>query len=121
MTYIVSRPNILKKYISGYGISHTIVGLSWRRRHIFIVKSDDCEGLHWLVCAMDCRVLVWAFKVWIWEPLPWYFLSPANVETPPSKGCFHTCSSFGVSKGMVGHVAMNRCIFVTMWLAITEA
>ena len=24
-------------------------------------------------------------------------------------------------KGMVGHVAMNRCIFVTKWLAIREA
>ena len=34
-----------------------------------IVNSDDRQGLHWFVCAMDCTQLVWAFIVWIWDPL----------------------------------------------------
>ena len=63
VTYIVSRLNIMKKCGGSRGIGHTTVGLVCRRRHIFIVNGDDREGLYWFVCAMDCRVLVWAFKV----------------------------------------------------------
>ena len=70
MAYLVSRINIMKKYEGSQAINHTIVGLAWWRRHIFIVSSDHREGVHWFVCAMDYRVPVWAFKVWIWEPLP---------------------------------------------------
>ena len=58
MAYIVSRLNIMKKYEGSKDINYTIVGLAWRRRHIFIVNSDNREGLHWFVCAMDCTVLV---------------------------------------------------------------
>ena len=57
-----------KKYEGSRGFRHTIVGLAWRRRHIFIVNSDNCEGLPLFVCAMDYRVLVAAFKVCFWEP-----------------------------------------------------
>ena len=68
VTYIVSRLNTMMKYEGSQGISHTIAGLAWRRHHIFTVNSDDRKGLHWFVCAMGCKVLVWVFKVWIWEP-----------------------------------------------------
>ena len=44
-------------------------GLGWCRRHTIIVNSDDREGLHWFLCAMDCTPPIWAFIVWIWEPL----------------------------------------------------
>ena len=43
--------------------------LGWHRRHTMIVNNDDREGLHWFLCAMDCTQPVWAFRVWIWEPL----------------------------------------------------
>ena len=46
VTYIVSRLNIIKKYKGSKGISHTIVGLASRCWHLFIVDSDDREGLH---------------------------------------------------------------------------
>ena len=65
VTYIVSRLKIMRKYEDSTGTNHTTVGLACRRRHIFIVISDDRKGLHWFVCAMDCRVQVWAFKVHI--------------------------------------------------------
>ena len=29
-------------------------GLGWCCRHTITVNSDDREGLHWFVCAMDC-------------------------------------------------------------------
>ena len=69
VTYIASCLKIMRKYEDSKGINHTTVGLAWRRRHIFIVNSDDHEGLHWFLCAIDCKVPVWAFKVHIWEPL----------------------------------------------------
>ena len=71
--YIVPHLDKMTKYKDSQA---TRSGLAWRRRHIFIVNSDDKEELHWFVCAMDprvCamerRVLVWASKVCIWEPL----------------------------------------------------
>ena len=65
VTYIVSRLNIMSKYEDGKGTSHTTVGLASRHCHIFVVNGDDREGLHCFVCAMECRVLVWACKVHI--------------------------------------------------------
>ena len=44
--------------------------IAWRRHCIFIVNSYDRKVLHWFICAVGCKVPVWAFKVWIWEPLP---------------------------------------------------
>ena len=34
-----------------------------------MVTSNDKEGLHWFVCAFDCRVRLVLFIVWVWEPL----------------------------------------------------
>ena len=36
---------LMRKYEDSKGTNHTTVGLAWRRRHIFIVNSDDREGL----------------------------------------------------------------------------
>ena len=81
---------------------------------MFIVNSDDKEGLHWFVCAMDCRVPVWAFEVWISGldrgTIVWYLLDPANVEKPPTKQCFHTQSGFGFLQG-----------WLVMWLSIVAS
>ena len=38
-------------------------------RHTFVVNSDGQEGLHWFVCAIDCRVWSDRFIIWVWEPL----------------------------------------------------
>ena len=43
--------------------------MRWCRRHIFVFNSDDKEGLHWFVCAFDCRVRLELFTIWVWEPL----------------------------------------------------
>ena len=43
--------------------------MAWCRRHIFVVNSNDKEGLHWFVCAFDCRVRLELFTIWAWEPL----------------------------------------------------
>ena len=67
--YIASCLKMMRKYEESKGNNHTTVSVAWRCRHIFIVNSDDCERLHWLLCAIDCKVPVWAFKVHIWEPL----------------------------------------------------
>ena len=66
VTYIVTRLKKMKRYEANEAIRG---GLAWRRPHIFIVNSDNVRGFHWFVCAMDCMLPVWAFKVWIWEPL----------------------------------------------------
>ena len=41
--------------------------MRWCRRHIFVVNSDDKEGLHWFVCAFHCRVRLELFTIWVWE------------------------------------------------------
>ena len=43
--------------------------MTWCRRHIFVVNSNDKEGLHWFVCSFDCRVWMELFTIWVWEPL----------------------------------------------------
>ena len=67
VTYIVSCLKMMRKYEDSKGNNHTTIGLAWRRRHIFIVNSDDREGLHGFLCAIDCTVTVWAFKVHTWH------------------------------------------------------
>ena len=46
-----------------------MASMRWCRRHIFVINSDDKEGLHWFVCAFDCRVRLELFTFWVWEPL----------------------------------------------------
>ena len=43
--------------------------MAWCRRHIFVANSDDKQGLHWFVCALDCRVGLKRFIVSVWEHL----------------------------------------------------
>ena len=43
--------------------------MSWCRRHIFVVNSNDKEGLHWFFCAFDCCVRLELSTIWVWEPL----------------------------------------------------
>ena len=111
VTYIVSRLNIMRKYEDSKGTSHTTVGLAWGRRHIFIVNSNDREGLDPLVCL--CHGLQSA-SMGLHSPhlgaTFWYFLGPANVETPPVKECCRTCSGFGFSRG-----------WLVMWLSIAAS
>ena len=98
VTCIVSRLNIMKKYDGNKGISHTIVGLAWTHRPIFIVNSDDREGLHWFVCAMDCKVPVWAFKVWIWEPLLGTSLTQPMLKCLQQNGVYTHARALGFQK-----------------------
>ena len=39
------------------------------RPHIFVLNSNDMEGLQWFACAFDCRVWLELFTIWVWEPL----------------------------------------------------
>ena len=47
----------------------TLDNMAWCRRHIFVVNSDDKEGLPWFVCAFDCHIRLERFIIWVWEPL----------------------------------------------------
>ena len=40
-----------------------LANMKWCRRHIFVVTSDDKEGLHWFVCAFNCRVRLELFTI----------------------------------------------------------
>ena len=43
--------------------------MRWCSSHIFVVNSDDKEGLHWFMCAFHCHVRLELFTIWVWEPL----------------------------------------------------
>ena len=77
---------MMRKYKDSRGNNHTTVGLGWRRRHILIVNSDDREGLHWFLCAIDCKDPIWAFKLHIWEPLCGNSLIRPMLRRLQSKG-----------------------------------
>ena len=47
----------LSKYMQSVESGESMANMRWCRRHIFVVNSDDKEGLHWFVCGFDCRVL----------------------------------------------------------------
>ena len=46
VTYIASCQKRMRKYEDSMGNNHKIVRLAWRQRHIFIVNSNNREGLH---------------------------------------------------------------------------
>ena len=69
VTYIASYLQRMRKYEDSKGNNHTTVCLAWRQHHIFIINRDNGEGFRWFLCAIDCKVPIWAFKVHIWEPL----------------------------------------------------
>ena len=43
--------------------------MAWCHRHIFVVNSDDKEGVQWFVWAFDCRVRCGLCIIWVREPL----------------------------------------------------
>ena len=59
----------LFKYMRRVESGERMANMRWCRRHIFVVNSDDKEGLHWFVYAFDCRVRLELFTIWVWEPL----------------------------------------------------
>ena len=58
----------LSKYMQRVESGERMANMRWCR-HIFVVNSNDKEGLHWFVCAFDCRVRLELFTIWVWEPL----------------------------------------------------
>ena len=52
----------LSKYMQRVESGERMTNMRWCRRHIFVVNSNDKEGLHWFVCAFDCRVR-WSFSL----------------------------------------------------------
>ena len=59
----------LSKYMQRVESGERMANMRWCRRHIFVVNFNDKEGLHWFVCAFDCRVRLELFTIWVWEPL----------------------------------------------------
>ena len=59
----------LSKYMQRVESGERMANIRWCGRHIFVVNSDDKEGLHWFVCAFDCRVRSELFTICVWEPL----------------------------------------------------
>ena len=48
----------LSRYMQRVESGTRLANMTWCHRHIFVVNSNDKEGLHWFVCAFDCRVLL---------------------------------------------------------------
>ena len=65
LLYIKRLPRCMQRVESGTRLDN----VTWCCRHIFVVNSNNKEGLHWFVCAFDCRVWLELFTIWVWEPL----------------------------------------------------
>ena len=111
VTYIVSYLKMMRNHKDSKGTNHTIVRLAWRRRHIFIVNSDDRKGLHWFLCAINCRVPVWAFKVHIWEPLCGNSLVRPMLKCLQSKGVAAHAQALGFQEDgwSCGYQSLHSC------------
>ena len=59
----------LSRYMRRVESGEIMANMRWCRRHIFVVNSGDKEGLHWFVCAFNCRVRLELFTIGVWEPL----------------------------------------------------
>ena len=57
------------KYMQSVESGTSLANMRWCRRPIFVVTSDDKEGLHWFVSAFDCRLRLELFTIWVWESL----------------------------------------------------
>ena len=101
----------MSQYEDSKGNNHKTVGLVWRQRHIFIVNSDNREGLHWFFCAIYCKVLVWAFKVHIWEPLCGYSLVRQMLRHLQSKGVAAHARALGFQEDGLscGYQSLHLC------------
>ena len=65
LLYIKRLSGYMERVESGTRLAN----MRWCRRHIFVVNSDNKAGLHWFVCAFNCRVRLELFTIWVWEPL----------------------------------------------------
>ena len=68
-TLVVLNINRLPKCMWRVESGTTLDIMAWCRRHIFVVNTNDKEGVHWFVCALHCRVRLELFTIWVWEPL----------------------------------------------------
>ena len=59
----------LSEYMQRVESGERMANMRWCRSHIFVVDSDDKEGLHWFVSALHCRFRLELFTIWVWEPL----------------------------------------------------
>ena len=59
----------LSRYMQRVESGERLANMRWCCRHIFVVNSDDKEGLHCFVCAFNCHVRLELFTIWVWEPL----------------------------------------------------
>ena len=68
-TLVVAYIKRVSKWMQIIECGSTLDGMAWCRDHIFVVNSDDKEGLQWFVCAFDCGARLECFIIWVWEPL----------------------------------------------------
>ena len=111
VTYIASCLKRIRKYEDNKGNNHKTVGLAWRQRYIFIVNSDDREGLHWFLCAIDVKVPEWAFKVHIWEPLCGISLVGPMLRRLQPKGVAAQAGALGFQEDdwSCGYQSLHLC------------
>ena len=111
VTYNATCLKRMRKYEDSKGNNHKTVRLAWRRRHIFIVNSHAREGLHRFLCAIDCKVPVWAFKVHIWEPLCGTSLVRPTLKRLQSKGVAAHTSALGFQEDgwSCGYQSLHLC------------
>ena len=88
LLYIKRLSKYMQRVESGEGMAN----MKWCRRHIFVVNSHDKGGLHWFVCAFDCRVRLELFTICVWEPLSSTdlirpFLSALKKSSQTTKHC----------------------------------
>ena len=66
---VLLRLLISREWMQMVECGSTLDNMAWCCRHTLVINSDDKEGLHWFVCAFDCRVQLERFIIWVWEPL----------------------------------------------------
>ena len=50
--------------------------MAWCHHHIFVVNSNDKEGLHWFVCAFNCCVRTELITIWVWDLSSTHLIRP---------------------------------------------
>ena len=68
-TLAVIYVNRVPKWMQIVDGGSTLDNMACCRCRTFVVNSDDKEGLHYFVCAFDCRARLERFIIWVWEPL----------------------------------------------------
>ena len=64
----------VSKWMQIFESGSTLDNIAWCCGHTNLVNNDGHQGLHWFVCAFDCRVLLKCFIIWVWEPLSSIYL-----------------------------------------------